>query len=235
MSTRWGFRIGLRDHPTVQHRPWPSIFFEGSFLEETFLSRLSRGIQLEAWKVAGVARFLVRNRWSSSTALRTAHVDGHLCAGFTRLYRPMVCRYIAAGFPLALHPSVVPHKPLYFYDGRNGIVEGMEIGQDTTERWGNPNESERTVSLLSLPFPHYYYYCCRCCCTHSLDTLSNNKNSPRSLDRLEMVILTGRAGRKRGTILSRSIGYRYLDVQFQRLNTPFPWFQLGAHWSGNRD
>lgn len=25
----------------------------------------------------------------------------------------MVCRYIAAGFPLALHPSVVPHKPLY--------------------------------------------------------------------------------------------------------------------------
>lgn len=49
------------------------------------------------------------------------------------------------------------------------------------------------------------------------------------LDRLEMVILTGRAGRKRGTILSRSIGYRYLDVQFQRLNTPFPWFQLGAH------
>lgn len=32
--------------------------------------------------------------------------------------------------------------------------------------------------------------------------------------------------RKRGTILSRSIGYRYTDDhQFQRFNTPFPPFQ----------
>lgn len=193
-------------------------------------SRLSRGIQLERSVESWPAyQFLagVRNRWSSSTALRTAHVDGHLCAGFTRLYRPMVRRYIR--FPLTLHPSVVPHKPLYFYDGRNGMEGGWKSVKIRPKDEIIQTKAMKIVSLLSFCTTITHTY------THSLRH-TFQENSPRSLDpdRLEMV-WNVRPGRKRGTILSRSIGYRYLDDRFQRLNTPFPWFQLSVHWSSNRD
>lgn len=156
------------------------------------------------------------------------------CVQLLRDYTVQWCADISR--PASLSLFVPPSSPISRYiflrwkERHRGT--GMEIGQDRpTERYEIiQTKANEPCSFCLFTLATY------CCCTHTLSSthFPTTKIHLVRVDRLETVILTARngetrAGRERGTILSRSIGYRYLDVQFQRLNTPFPQFQLGAH------